>query len=53
VQASIEDIVVHADTEALKNSLQVILIVVLLALLGSVFLSGAVSTAIAGKETES
>ena len=41
VQASIEDIVVHADTEALKNSLQVILIVVLMALLGSVFLSGA------------
>jgi hypothetical protein len=29
------------------------MIVVLLALLGSVFLSGAVSTAIAGKETES
>jgi hypothetical protein len=31
---------VSADTEALRDSLLVILIVVLLALLGSVFLSG-------------
>jgi MFS family permease len=39
VRKSIDDIVVKADTEALRDSLLVILIVILLALLGSVFLS--------------
>ena len=39
VRESIDDIVVEADTEALRDSLLVILVVVLLALAGSVFLS--------------
>ena len=39
VQASLDEIVRTADTEALKDALQVILVVLLLALLGSVFLS--------------
>jgi len=39
VQASLDEIVQTADTEALKNALQVILIVLLLALLCSAFLS--------------
>jgi hypothetical protein len=38
VQKSIDDIVVKADTEALKDALLAILGVVLLALIGSVFL---------------
>lgn len=38
-QESLEEIVRTADTEALKDALQVILIVLLLALLGSAFLS--------------
>jgi len=41
VQESLEEIVRHADTEALKSSLQAILVVVSLALLGSFFLSSA------------
>jgi MFS family permease len=39
VQESLDDIVVKSDTEALKDSLLAILLIVLLALLGSVFLS--------------
>jgi MFS family permease len=39
VQESIDEIVAMADTEALRNALQAILYLVLLALLGSVFMS--------------
>jgi hypothetical protein len=40
VQESLDRIVVKADTEALKDALLAILLVILLALMGSVFLSG-------------
>ena len=39
VRESLDEIVAKADTEALKNALQAILVVVLLALLGSVLLA--------------